>query len=371
MNRFEEMRFRRLVRESIREVGNRRYLFEAPRGRGVRTAGGEANIQKKELVKLLKGKLDVSKGPEYIVNFLNGPGADPKVRDFIGRGLEDGDRGDETVDVTEGSATVGSLIPTQNEIEFTKSVSYPLNKFAEFKRMCGGGVLTVGAPGNDRVITSGNLIIDGHHRWSSLFAIAGPEAQIATINIGLPETDAASVLAATQVAIASTISGKVPKATAGKSNILGKGETEILNMIYSAYESGEGEKGPILTDDWMEKFISDPALVEKFGLTLDMAEDIEMAREAVIEKVAKNLAQLNQPAPGAPKRDYMPQLDAAAGGVQGVLDAFKQGTVNYKEPFVIGDEPRGGRARDYVSDSYRRGGFVLERWQRLAGVIKG
>ena len=79
---------------------------------------------------------DISKGPSAAVAFLNGPGADKRVRALLDAGKEDGDEGDEAATVTEGSsATIGGLVPTQVEIELTKSIAFPLASFEELKKM--------------------------------------------------------------------------------------------------------------------------------------------------------------------------------------------------------------------------------------------
>jgi len=324
-------------------------------------------------------KLDVSKGPSAAVAYLNGPGADKRVRALLDAGRDDGSEDDEAAKVSEGSATIGELVPTQIEIELTKSIAYPLASFKSMKKMISGGVQKIGAPGNDTIVKSGNLIVDGHHRWSSLFSVAGPKGVIAAIDISLPEKDAASVLAIVQTAIAATTDGPVPKAKAGGMNILGKSKDELVKLITSAVGQS-GEAGEILSDDYVSACLSDPVVSKHFGLAGsskkeetkaesrrrgklleaqgESNEKIEQARKAIIEKVADNLSQMNQPAEGSPPRVDMPQLDKAGKGVQGVFDALKSGEVNYKAPFKAESKSRSGQV-------------VVERWQRLAGIIKG
>lgn len=333
-------------------------------------------------------ELDISKDPSAAVKYLNGPGADKRVRALLAAGTEDGDIDDESAKYKEGSASIGNLVPTQVEIELTKSIGYPLSKFDSLKSMIAGGVQRIGPSGNDMIVTSGNLIIDGHHRWSSLFSVAGPGGEIAAINVELKEKDAASVLAIVQTAIAATLSGAVPKAKAGGMNILGKSEKEIAGLIRKAYESGQGEAGPILTDEFVESCLQDDGVIKHFdlekvkgsfgignvkdakkksdktkteSLIREKAElnrkALVAAREIIINKVANNLSQMNQPAEGAPPRVDMPQLDKAGGGVMGALDKIASGEVNYKAPFKK------------ESSSYE-GEVLLERWKKLAGIIK-
>jgi hypothetical protein len=313
-------------------------------------------------------KLDISKGPTTALAFLNGPGSDPRVRALLNSGRRDGDPADEAAGISEGSSTLGNLIPTQVEIELTKSIAFPLSKFDFLKKMIGGGVQRVGPPGNDMIVTSGNLIIDGHHRWSSLFSVAGPEGQIASIDIGLAEKDAPSVLAIVQTAIATTLtSGEpVPKAKAGGMNILGKGKDELVQLITSAAGKG-GEAGEILSDKFVQSCIDDPEVNSHFGL--EGINEIEPARERIIEKVADNLSMMNQPAEGAPPRVDMPQLDQAKGGVAGALDKLKAGKVNYKAPFKVISKDD-DEEKTQKESSKIKGDLVLERWQKIAGLVK-
>lgn len=367
-----EAKFRKIISSDIKRVVRNRMLSEADA-----PPEGGADVMT---------KFDVSKGPSAAVEFLNGPGADKRVKALLASGTADGDAADEVASVTTGGATIGNLIPTQVEIELTKSIAYPLAKFDAMKKMISGGTQRIGPPGNDMIVTSGDLIIDGHHRWSSLFSVAGPAGVIATIDVALPEKDAASVLAIVQAAIATTLPGGVPAAKAGGMNILGKSQDEIAGMITQAYESGGGEVGPILTDEYVLACLNDPKVSAHFGLAGTSSQEeqpktesrrarggllaekssklgkkmdrrVEAARSAIINKVAENLSRMNQPAEGAPPRVDMPQLDKAGGGVQGALDALKTGTVNYKPPFA-------------AESSTRNGEVLTERWQKLAGLIK-
>lgn len=316
----------------------------------------EAEDKPEDKSKEKSGKvdLDVSKGPSAAVAYLNGPGADERVRALLDAGKKDGKEDDEAAKVSEGSATIGGLVPTQVEIELTKSIAYPLAKFDSMKKMISGGVQKIGPAGNDMIVKSGNLIVDGHHRWSSLFSVAGPEGVIAAIDIELPEKDAASVLAIVQTAIAATLDGPVPKAKAGGMNILGKGKDELKKLIESSVGGG-GEAGEILSDEYVQKCIDDKQVSAHFGL--DGVKDVKDARSKIIDKVADNLSKMNQPAEGAPPRVDMPQLDKAGGGVQGVMDKLASGDVNYKAPFK-------------AESTSNKGEVIVERWQKLAGIIK-
>ena len=75
-------------------------------------------------------------------DFLNGPGSDPKVRSFLAAGEKDGAKVDEKIPFTDTGKRVGDLQPTQSEIEFMNSVSYPLVEPGAMAKTRSGGVRT-------------------------------------------------------------------------------------------------------------------------------------------------------------------------------------------------------------------------------------
>jgi hypothetical protein len=319
--------------------------------------------EKDDKEKLSKDAVNVAKkdmpsikdGPSAMLKFLNGPGADPRVRALLAAGTRDGAPQDEKADPKSASPSVGELKPTQVEIELTKSIAYPLAKFKAYKTMMSGDVQKIGPPDNDHIVINGDLIIDGHHRWSSLFSVTGPTGKIAAYDLGIPLSDATSVLATVQVGIAATLSDgePVPKAKAGGKNILGKGKDEIKSLIEDSI--GEStEAGEILSEDFVNSCLGDTEVSKHIGLKSGM--DVDEARAVIIEKTADNLSKMQQPAKGAPPRVDMPQLDKATGGVKGVIKDFQAGEVNYKAPF--------GESRKRKDD------VVMERWARLAGILK-
>jgi len=305
--------------------------------------------------------LDVSKGPTETLKFLNSPqGRDPRVRAILGAGLEDGSEKDESALLKETAVVVGGLVPTQIEIELMKSISWPLANIKQLRSMVAPGVHKIGPPGNDKIFRSGKLIIDGHHRWSSLFSVTGPHGKIASINLAIPESDTKKVLASMQVAIASTLTDgeAVPNSKAGGNNILGKSKEEISKMI-AASKGKQSEAGVILSDEFVQGCISDPAIRKHFGL--QEGGDVADATNRIISKVSENLSHMKQPAEGAPPRTDMPQIDKANGGVEAVAKALSAGEVNYKEPFE----------KKTNESSKKDDELVMERWLKLSGLLKG
>ena len=327
---------------SIRE--SYRYIFESP----------------------LDDAPKLSSGPGAMVDFLNGPGKDKKVRNLLSAGTKDGKEVDEKLNVDPTSKKIGTLVPTQIEIELMKSISYPLCKLDACLKMISGGIQKIGKSDNNHIICSGNLIIDGHHRWSSLFSVAGSDGEIAAYDLNFPSSDAASVLAAAQVAIASTIgTSPVPTSEAGALNILGKSEKEIAKMIWSTIGKSS-EVGVILSDEYVSSAMASKEFIAHFGIS-DKAvkkalddKKLTQAKKEIVLKVANNLSKMKQPAAGSPPRTDMPQMDKSGGGVQGVLGKLELGSVNFTKPFVKDDVKESNKKRDNV---------ILERWQHLAGIV--
>ena len=281
-------------------------------------------------------------GVVKVVDFLNSPlGKDPKVRQALRGGSDDGAPGDEVMSMDPATPSVGSMGPTQNEISLMKSIGWPLSTLGSVDNVATGDITGRGK----KIVSSGNLVIDGHHRWSSTWAVAGEKAKISATNISLPGKSANQKLAGAQLAIAATIdpdSGPIPSASAkdvddeGKplpsDNILGKGAKEIAQMILDR----EGQivpdtKQPILGPEYLEKIKHKPAAQKYWGLRPDMSSD--QVKGTIVSVVAGNLSQL--PPPQGPERDYMPQFDGGDthdGQVSlgDVADTMKQGKVNYK-----------------------------------------
>ena len=318
-----------------------------------------------EAVEALEDRLNFEQGVADVVAFLNSEeGNDPKVREFIRSGKKDGDVPDEQMKVnTSATPTVGDMLPTQSEIGLPNSIGYPLSKFGSLKAAMAKSGDPTGR--GKKIITSGNHVIDGHHRWSTRYAMAGPDATIDAVDIDLPGNNADQKLAAAQVAIVATMppgEKGVPKASAkGLVNILGKGKGDIKSALEKIYASGQAmETGePILTDDYMDKVMDDSEVKSHFGISGD--DDKEAAREKIIDTVADNLSQLKKD-DSAPVRTLMPQFDGGQThelDPEDVLRTAAAGDVNYASDYDIKEEG--------VADE---DGLVMERWVKMAGLLK-
>jgi len=137
---------------------------------------------------------------------------------------------------------------------------------------------------------------------------------------------------------------------------------------------------PLLSDDYMAKVMGDAAVKTHFGI--EDPDDTDAARDKIIETIASNLDASNlKMAPGAPGRDVMPQL---SGGdfehedklsVKDVAQLANAGSVNYQADFKpAGEETEETEAepeKKLTDGRVNSDAQILERWQKLAGMLAG
>lgn len=299
---------------------------------------------KEELAAELKKAFDG--GLQSTLNFLNSPdGKSDIVRnDILLNPQTDGAMSDDVVDVKTASGLAMDYKPTQSEIDLMKSVSWPLGSAKNLIQAIRTGPTAMG------IVTSGDLIIDGHHRWSGAISIGGNNAKISGKDVDWPGKDTKEKLAAAQIAIAATIGPgkKIPsQAKSFKTNIMGKSSTEIANMIMSNVnkQTDANAPGALLND----KMIKDLVANEVSGADIvydwlggkpfenDSKNKGYKLRLAIANKVAENLKNLPDN-PDAPPRKDMPQFDPSVEGpkiddVIPKLSGKNTGDINMAPPY--------------------------------------
>jgi hypothetical protein len=200
---------------------------------------------------------------------------------------------------------VGNLKPTQNEIDVDKSLKFPLTNAQSAAICLKGGLIAVAGK---RIITAGDgkYIVDGHHRWSQVCAL-NPLAKIAAIDLS-DVKDPMKALKATQLGIAADL-GKVPTANVQGTNLLKMGKDALISYVEKT-----------ITPDVIEVF-------KKAGKG-DNAKSIGEFIWTNVEKMQKD----NQPVPGAPKRDIMPQTDDAKDWQDLAPNVSKVSTIDLSKP---------------------------------------
>lgn len=305
------------------------------------------------------------RGPEGVRAFMDKQGnKDPKVKDVLIGASGPEDR------VSVGSASpvdVKDLGPTQQFIDLMQSVSFPLGSADILDSSV--RTKTTGAPG--AISISGNAVLDGHHRWSSVYAIT-PDGSINAKDFEFPGT-VKDKLAAAQLAVAAVNkTDKHPSKGGGAAtDIIGKGKDDIVKMIddNKGRQTDSNAPGSLLNDDMIKSIAAGefPAILSWAGLPesgnkfVPLAEsEAEFAndpvRKAIAEKVGENLASLPSPLDGAPEsREDMPQLDHESIGGKTGLAAIEQGLpageFNAVPPFAEGRN-------------------LIEGWAKIAGLLK-
>lgn len=303
-------------------------------------------------------KVDWSSDYTSFVNSLSTNASDPKTKAFLKAGKIDGNAEDETFKFANVPIKVQSLRPTQNEIDVDGSLSYPMSDFATFKKyVLPSAALTIKAP----VVTyNGQYIIDGHHRWSQLYA-CNPDAEINCLDIQLPGLNPLDVLKAVQASIA-VATGKVNKATVKGANLLEIDEAGLNSWL--------GKKvnlafyGRVAADKEVLSTVKSKTGSLKEAPERDKPETDEASYQEAQKFIPKylwsNITKMrstSQPVDGAPPRDVMPQTDDVDWQA-----ALSSGDIDIKEPHADPSK--------ITAEGKNRDAAILERWSRLAGILK-
>ena len=251
-------------------------------------------------------------GPEGVRAFLDSSeGKDPKVRQVLGHpeASVDGKPTDDKVSIKPGNVTVSQMVPTQKFIDLMQSVSFPLGSAAVLRKNINA------KKGHGPITTSDNYIIDGHHRWSGIFAVA-PEGTITVTDIGFPG-NAKQKLASAQLAIGAidpnTNDPHPSKGGKASANILGKDANTIYKLILQHVGKQTDPKAPgaLLNDQMINTIISTPMtdILDWANIPEESRQNKDAVIKGIATRTAKNLAQLPDFVPGAPDRPDMPQFD--------------------------------------------------------------
>jgi hypothetical protein len=311
---------------------------------------------------LREEKLSWGSNYEQFVAAISHNADDPKVKAFLGGGLKDGaDASDDKFTFQDGAIDVSKLVPTQNEIDINGSLKWAIK---DPKTFC-NYVTSDGpfSPGGKIVIFNGHYVIDGHHRWSQVYC-CNKNAKIEATNAQIEGVEPLDVLKAMQASIALQL-GKVPTASVQGTNLL-QVDKGVLDSYLDKNLSDQFVKGVASNSDAVSKMKSatgsvtgeaDEAAPEEGSDSGDVKELIK----AYIWSNVEQMRQTSQPIEGAPKRDYMPQTDDAKGDADWKIPLAK-GEVDVKSPH-FGSKKEEGRAPLNHP--------ILERWQKLSGIIKG
>jgi hypothetical protein len=239
---------------------------------------------------------------EAYVELLKKYQTDPKVAAVLKAGATDGKPNDEKFNVVKGTFGVEDLKPTQNEIGAEESLKNILtDQYGSLD-----GFLKGKASFPEPIITyNGEFILDGHHRWSQVYA-ANPEAVIPAINV-VGKFDAKDILKVIHTAIA-----------------VDAGATKTISANLKAGNLLE------FTSEKIKKYVADELTEKARKVWNDNGFESD---EAIANRIAENVETMltkSKPENWAPKRDSMPQPGASGSEQWG--KKMKGGNVNLIAP---------------------------------------
>ena len=279
---------------------------------------------------------------EVFVKYLGANINDPKVLAMIDAGLDredapgDGDPDDDKFAFQNTDYPVSKLIPMQMEVDIDKSLAYPIKKKpSQFIDLTSGpGPHTLGGP---IVVFNGQYIVDGHHRWSQLYA-CNKDASITAVNMSIKGIEnPLDALKAVQAAIG-TETGGIPVQSVEGSNLFQMGEQDIKGWLRKnvdeTFVRTIAKAGPEYLNMLKQK---------AGGSAAGLNEQISVARlgkllvgqilPRVIWSNVSSMKETSQPVPGAPERDFMPQTDDV-----NWTDPLRKGEIDIVPPHGPGTE---------------------------------
>ena len=265
------------------------------------------------------------------------------AKDLVKKGSEDGSpTDDKNISPAGGAGTIGlmQLKASQSEVGKEQSLSNVLKGVnATWDGINWGDVdwlVDHMKPGAEITFKSailgaktkdGNVVLDGHHRWSQAFMLN----PLAKVNVAFADASgktADETLKAVHLAIlAKTGQSKTKPAKGG--NLFDGASTGEINALFKAAPKVDPKTGKP-SDTGVAPYVA--AVMRHEGIS-DVKEGTAKAIQRVkfaIEACAKTVVG------GAPSRDAMPQADGELNAIDAdaALAALDSGDINYNAPFV-------------------------------------
>ncbi|NBW06534.1 MAG: hypothetical protein EBR82_00735 [Caulobacteraceae bacterium] len=264
-------------------------------------------------------------------------------------GLEDNDKKDDIAGAEKVSLAAAALKASQTTMDFGKFVGMAIQMMGKLGSFSSGAGGDLGA-----IISSDNHIMDGHHRWAATLMV-DPKANVGGLKVQLPGEKLVGVLNVWTVA----------HGGAGKPS-----DTDLASLT---------------SDSVAEKF---KEMASKGGKFLPSPEEMLSAfkksgfdsLDAAAAHVKKNWdatskaravlgwmpAKVDMP---AIEPDQLPQV--ASDIASGKMDINPPYAADTKGQAKASSSEKGSEASVQKSGFDRGGAVMVERWQRLAGIIKG
>ena len=329
-----EQKLRRFIRNEIKTVIKESVRHRQGLASLIFEDADPTKIDPERFPTTLSGAEALGAKMQYIVT-----GGDPK---------EDNKKDDDVIEAADATFDCDKLKPSQSSMNIDKAVGMAF------------GFIVKNNPGGSlgAFISEDGYIMDGHHRWISTFMV-NPSAKIKGYKVNLPGEKLVAVLNAYT---AGKLGHKGKPATGGFEQF--KNEAAMKKAIEKVI--AEGVKGKDDNDKEVTFTTSEQAAeaVKKFGGDVD----------GTVKKFMENLSGATMTTPDwAPKRPDMPVIEK--GDVKAALDALNNGEIDVNPPYfedADGGEDKGGKEEKSVQKAgyHRSGTMIVERWQKLAGIIK-
>jgi len=286
---------------------------------------------------------------------------------LVTTGAHDGEADDDVIAVGSKSYSAADLSPSQTSMDVNKAWWFALG-------MLNGTMYGSGGPGGDlgAFISNDRYIMDGHHRWIAT-AMAKPEAPITGIEVDFPGTKLVAVLNAATVGLGGNTEGK-----SGSGGFDQFQNRDAMLAALSAIIDGSSEFKGVAGEKTTETAVK---VIEKWT-----GKEGEEAVEAAVDKAMDNLSGVKGAAggsavmPGAPARKDMPVIDddywtKNKPAVEKTSQALAAGEIDVNPPYGEapdeGEEDEEGKEKEKLAAGVRgQDSLVLERWQKLAGLLK-
>ena len=213
---------------------------------------------------------------------------------------------------------VKSLISSQNEVDMDQSLWFTLS--GEYIKLGYKEQLKNILKSNETnpttivgpiIILNGKYIIDGHHRWSSLYSL-NKGGYITAISMEVEVKYVETILKAVQLSIASLIK-KVPTSEARGINLFSIDEGTLKNYVISGKGSKYGNFEGII-----DEVLNTITLIKPEIKTSEDVADFIWLNILDLKSTQKNYK-------NKPKRDFMPQTDQAKGWEK----SLQQGNIKF------------------------------------------
>lgn len=253
---------------------------------------------------------------------------DPKVVEWL-KTLE-GNQASDKLTFQTGPVPVISMKPMQNEIDFSKSLTFPLSKVPPVSVLASTkeSPVNFGVAGMELIVAYINniyYIVDGHHRWSQVY-LCNPNASMQCHVIG-GFANPAEALKGTQLAI--------EKAVLLKNSTLPYSDTDpnAINLLNPNVTDVNFKKKVVETITAGQQKDQVIAAFTKYGYKTP--DEIANYLWSNVLKMRQN----NMPIKGAPNREFMPQTsggktpngqEVKIDPLKDVVQPLSQGKINVK-----------------------------------------